>query len=56
VLEWIERHGPSVAVPEKSGFGIGLVCNEAKYSLRGKATVKFEPEGLVVGLEIPLGG
>jgi two-component system CheB/CheR fusion protein len=55
MLEWLERHGPPVAVPEKSGFGIGLVCNEAKYSLRGKATIKFETEGLVVDIEIPLG-
>ncbi len=56
VLKWLERHGPSVAAPEKSGFGIGLVCNEAKYSLRGKATIKFEPEGLAVEFEIPLSG
>jgi two-component system CheB/CheR fusion protein len=55
VLDWLERHGPPVTVPEKSGFGISLVCNEAKYSLRGKSTIEFEPEGLVVRLEIPLG-
>ncbi len=55
ILEWLERYGPPVDVPEKSGFGIGLVCNEAKYSLRGKATIRFEPLGLVVGLDIPLG-
>lgn len=56
LLEWLERHGPPVDAPEKSGFGIGLVCNEARYSLRGKATIRFESSGLVVGLEIPLAG
>jgi two-component sensor histidine kinase len=56
VLRWSERDGPPVTVPEKSGFGLGLVRNEAKYSLRGKATIRFDPAGLLVELEIPLSG
>ncbi len=49
-LDWRERDGPECTAPEREGFGMQLVRNEASYNLRGVATVDFRPEGLALSL------
>ena len=53
-LTWRERGGPAVAEPpRKTGFGLRLVERETAVGLRGKAEVRFDPDGLSAQLHFP---
>ncbi|RYD67054.1 MAG: PAS domain S-box protein [Verrucomicrobiaceae bacterium] len=52
-LEWIERDGPSVAMPTRSGFGTRLLKSIAN-QFGGTATLKYDPGGLVCVFNAPL--
>ena len=52
-LTWIERDGPSVVVPGKSGFGTRLVQINVE-QLRGKLDVFWEERGLTTKIRSPL--
>ncbi len=54
VLCWIERDGPPVTAPLRSGFGSTLIREGFAAQLGGSATMAFEPDGLTCVLEFPL--
>ena len=45
-LDWIERGGPAVQRPQRSGFGRLLLERALRADLRGHVELKFAPEGL----------
>jgi two-component system CheB/CheR fusion protein len=53
-LIWREQGGPPTREPEQQGFGMRLVTNELAYSLSGKVSMNFEPNGLIVKLHCEL--
>ena len=53
VLTWLERGGPPVTEPTRRGFGLRLIEGETAHGLRGRATISYEPGGLVARLEFP---
>ena len=53
-LIWIERDGPPVKEPLRSGFGSTLIREGFAAQLGGSATLAFEPDGLTCVLEFPL--
>jgi two-component sensor histidine kinase len=53
-LRWLERGGPPVTVPDKLGFGARLLNRVLTAQLSAELEVRFEPEGLELGLTAPL--
>ena len=53
-LRWREHGGPLVAAPERRGFGSVLLEKAVAHDVGGKAEMKFEAEGLVYTLTLPL--
>jgi two-component sensor histidine kinase len=53
-LEWRETDGPAVVTPVHRGFGSRLIERGLAAELGGKATLNFEPEGLVCIVDAPL--
>lgn len=45
-LVWCENGGPPVTREPKPGFGNKLISRVISYDLQGKATLRFEPDGL----------
>ena len=54
VLDWTERNGPAVTVPETRGFGIIMIERGLAHDVSGRATVEFLPEGVRARLHVPL--
>ncbi len=54
-LRWEESGGPTVARPEKRGFGSQLIEGAIAYELRGTVGVEFEPGGVVCTMVVPVG-
>lgn len=54
-LVWRERGGPTVAEPTVTGFGTRLI-GSAFRGKNGSVDLRFEPEGVVCELRIPLSG
>jgi len=52
VVSWAEFGGPLVKDPDRTGFGIKQVAQETS-SLKGKADIRFAPDGLKVMLRFP---
>jgi two-component sensor histidine kinase len=52
-LDWIERDGPSVKPPGKSGFGKVLI-EEALKGVGGQSTLEFLPGGVSCRILLPL--
>ena len=52
-LNWVERDGPPVKAPLKTGFGSTLIQHGFAEQLGGSARLSFEPNGLVCTLEFP---
>jgi two-component system, chemotaxis family, CheB/CheR fusion protein len=55
-MGWHERDGPKIVRPDRLGFGLKLIQEQAEYDLDGNAEVAFEPTGLRVHLKFPLVG
>ena len=53
-LVWKEMGGPPVRPPERRGFGSELIEREVAMDLRGKTTLEYLPNGLLVTLAFPL--
>jgi two-component sensor histidine kinase len=53
-IEWRERGGPRVMVPKRQGFGTRFIEGSVASELQGKATLDYDPAGLVCTMEIPL--
>lgn len=51
---WREQGGPSVAPPQRKGFGSILIERSLKSYFRGKAATHYKPEGLSFELEARL--
>ena len=47
LLEWREHGGPTVATPQRQGFGRLVLDTMAKMSVDGEATTEYAAEGLV---------
>lgn len=52
-LEWRERGGPPVSVPERRGFGSRLIERGLAAEMGGTVKMHFEPEGLVCIVDAP---
>ncbi|MCA0205237.1 MAG: PAS domain-containing protein [Proteobacteria bacterium] len=52
---WRESGGPLVTPPEDKGFGGELLQGEIEYRLQGKLTLSFDPAGLEVRIDVPVG-
>ncbi len=52
-LTWTERGGPPVNDPTRRSFGTRLIHRLAE-QLRGEVRLKYEPEGLVYELDVPV--
>ena len=52
-LQWVERGGPAVSVPEKSGFGTTLIERSVKTE-GGTAHVSYPREGIVWNITLAL--
>ncbi|MGF6233805.1 PAS domain S-box-containing protein [Inquilinus ginsengisoli] len=54
-LDWRERGGPPIAAsPEADGFGTRLADGTIKGQLQGDLTRRWLPEGLEIGITVPL--
>ncbi len=51
-LEWLERGGPAVVAPSRTGFGSRLVERLLVRQLRGRIEPAFEPDGLRVKVDL----
>jgi len=54
-FQWRELGGPSVAQPERVGFGSRMLERALAGYFNGTAKMAYEPDGLVYTLESPLG-
>lgn len=52
-MEWVERRGPLVGSPDKTGFGTTLIAHSLA-GVGGKTTLEFNPEGLRCHIQLPL--
>jgi PAS domain S-box-containing protein len=53
VLEWTERDGPRVTVPQRKGFGRLLLEQALHQEMSSTVTMDFRPEGLTCTIIIP---
>ncbi len=53
-IDWVEKGGPTVAEPERRGFGSKMIEGSIAAELGGSATLKFEPDGLRCEIVVPL--
>lgn len=53
-IEWRERGGPPVKVPERQGFGTRFIVGSVASELQGHAKLDYDPAGVVCTMEIPL--
>ncbi|MEA5162797.1 HWE histidine kinase domain-containing protein [Cereibacter johrii] len=54
-LEWLERGGPPVSEPTRTGFGQTVIRHAFAYAEGGGAEVSFEPDGLRCRVSVPTG-
>ncbi|MBB4004055.1 MHYT domain-containing protein [Aurantimonas endophytica] len=53
-IEWSEHGGPVVEPPSRKGFGSRLLHLSIEKELGGQAELRYEPDGFVCSLVIPL--
>jgi len=53
-LSWIERGGPRVRKPERTGFGLRLIQQGLAHELAGEARMAFNLDGIVCEIDIPI--
>jgi PAS domain S-box-containing protein len=54
ILNWIERGGPAVVSPSRSGFGSRLLQQAIAHELGGETTMNFSPLGVECQFRLPL--
>jgi light-regulated signal transduction histidine kinase (bacteriophytochrome) len=52
-LNWTETDGPSVAPPTRRGFGSNLIERALAMETGGRATIHYEPSGVVCDIVLP---
>jgi two-component system, NtrC family, sensor kinase len=52
-IKWQETGGPSVSVPQRSGYGMEVIHGLVPYELDGKVDLEFAPGGVCCILTIP---
>lgn len=52
-LKWIERGGPAVQEPTRSGFGRRLIERGLAHELGGEVRINFHPAGVICEIDIP---
>ena len=45
-MNWIERNGPHVSRPERSGFGSTVITSLAKMTIGGEVELDYKPSGV----------
>jgi PAS domain S-box-containing protein len=55
LLSWIERDGPEVVPPTRTGFGRRVIERMAMAATGGTVELRFDPEGVQWSLRAPLG-
>lgn len=55
-LQWREKHGPTVAPPQRRGFGSRVIERGLAHELEGDVHLDYRKEGLVCTMDIPLPG
>ena len=53
-LSWVEKGGPAVRAPERSGYGSTVTSSMVKWSVGGEVSVDYAPTGLVWRLSCPV--
>ncbi len=53
-IEWQEANGPTVAVPEKRGFGARLLERGITSELKGHVSLSYDPGGVHCSISVPL--
>lgn len=53
-LDWVERDGPPVEPPTRSGFGTSLIKKALEYELKASVRIEYRRSGLVCGISLPL--
>jgi PAS domain S-box-containing protein len=53
-LAWVERGGPVVAPPQRTGFGSRLITSSVTGQLGGQVAFDYAPEGLSCRMQFPL--
>jgi two-component sensor histidine kinase len=53
-LSWIERGGPEISTPLRTGFGSRLIQNAFTSELNGTVHIDYEPEGLTCMVDADL--
>jgi two-component sensor histidine kinase len=53
-IVWVERGGPPVTRPSRTGFGSRLIGQTVSADLLGSIDTSFKPEGLVCRIVIPI--
>jgi chemotaxis family two-component system sensor kinase Cph1 len=54
IMDWVERGGPPVAQPIRTGFGTTLIAKLALAQSQGTARLHYETAGLICHIQIPL--
>ncbi|HEY0957639.1 MAG TPA: HWE histidine kinase domain-containing protein [Novosphingobium sp.] len=52
-IHWLEAGGPTVAIPQRRGFGSTIIERTIPHELGGKAGVEFHPAGLRAHFVVP---
>ncbi len=52
-LDWVETGGPSVASPQRQGFGTGLITHAVGYEMAGRSTLHYDPGGVRIEIVLP---
>jgi hypothetical protein len=53
-LSWRESGGPAVELPERRGFGAGLIQHGLARELNGEVRVDYDPGGVVCTVDVPI--
>lgn len=56
VFDWVERDGPPVSKPARSGFGSRLIQRATAAAFSGDVDLDYRPEGVVWSLRAPYEG
>jgi PAS domain S-box-containing protein len=51
---WLERGGPKVEPPSRSGFGTRMIERVLSRHVRGVPAVEYQPDGLRFAIEVPV--
>ena len=53
-LKWREMNGPAVQTPARRGFGTSLIEHGLPGNLKGKAQLKYAPDGVICEFDVPV--